>query len=98
MNYADGPHWPAFRWRKTPLREGTMETMSWTQSVVSLATSLGFGLVMVVMSVVVLIGIDRYLYREIDFVEEIKKGNLSASIFYCVQLLVVAVIVATAIS
>jgi uncharacterized membrane protein YjfL (UPF0719 family) len=75
-----------------------MELTTWTQSVVSLATSLVFGLVTVVLSVGVLLGIDRYMYRDIDFIEEIKKGNLSASIFYCVQLLLVAVIVATAIS
>ncbi len=75
-----------------------MELTTWTQSVVSLATSLAFGLVTVVLSVGVLIGIDRYMYRHIDFIEEIKKGNLAAALFYCVQLLLVAVIVATAIS
>jgi uncharacterized membrane protein YjfL (UPF0719 family) len=75
-----------------------MEPTAWIQTVVSLAISLAFGLVTVLLSLSVLIGIDHYVYRDIDFIEEIKKGNLSASIFYCVQLLFVAVIVATAIS
>jgi uncharacterized membrane protein YjfL (UPF0719 family) len=75
-----------------------MDVTTWTQSVISLATSLAFGLLTAVFSVAVVIGIDRYMYRNIDFIEEIKKGNLSASLFYCVQLLLVAIIVATAIS
>lgn len=71
---------------------------NWTQTVVSLGTSLAFGLVTVVLSVGVLIGIDRFMYRDIDFIAEIKKGNLSASLFYSIQLILVAIIVATAIS
>jgi uncharacterized membrane protein YjfL (UPF0719 family) len=71
---------------------------TWTQTVVSLSISLAFGLVTVVLSVAVLIGIDRFMYRDIDFIAEIKKGNLSAGLFYCVQLILVAIIVATAIS
>lgn len=74
-----------------------MELTTWTQTVVSLATSLGFGLVTVVLSILTLISIDRFVYRDIDFVEEMKKGNVAASLFYCVQLLFVAVIVGVAI-
>ena len=74
-----------------------MELTAWTQMVVSLVTSLAFGLLAVVLSVAVVIAIDRFMYRNIDFIEEIKKGNHSAAIFYSVQLLFVAAIVATAI-
>lgn len=74
-----------------------MELTAWSQTVVSLATSLAFGLVTVVLSVLVLIAIDRFVYRDIDFVDEMRKGNLAASLFYCVQLLFVAVIVGVAI-
>ncbi len=78
--------------------EDAMEPSPWMQNVISLAISLAFGLVTVVLSVVVLKGIDHFLYRDIDFVEEIKKGNLPAALFYCVLLTFVAVIVATSIS
>lgn len=78
--------------------EDAVEPSPWMQNVISLTTSLAFGLVTVVLSVVVLKGIDHFLYRDIDFVEEIKKGNLPAALFYCVLLAFVAVIVATAIS
>jgi uncharacterized membrane protein YjfL (UPF0719 family) len=75
-----------------------MQPTPWIQSVIGITISLVFGLLTVVLSVAVLIGIDRYLFRDIDFVEEMKKGNISAALFYCVQLIFVAVIVATAIS
>ena len=74
-----------------------MEASTWSQSMISLATSMVFGLVTVVLSVLVIVGIDRFVYRDIDFVAEMKKGNLPAGLFYCVQLLFVGIIVAVAI-
>ena len=50
------------------------------------------------MSVVTLYLVDHYLYRKIDFIEEIKKGNIAASIFYSVLLMFIAVIVTVAIN
>lgn len=74
-----------------------MEPSPWTQASLSLGTSLLFGLIAVILGVAVVVAIDKFIYRNIDFVEEIKKGNLAASLFYSVQLLFVAVIVAVAI-
>jgi len=41
--------------------------------------------------------VDRVIYRHIDFVQEMKNGNLAATIFYCALLLFIGVIVATAV-
>tara|TARA_Y100000294_G_C8313588_1_gene239734 strand:- start:207 stop:368 length:162 start_codon:yes stop_codon:yes gene_type:complete len=53
---------------------------------------------MLVVSLTVIVLIDRYLFRTIDFMEEIKKGNIAASIFYSTTLIFVGLVVATAIS
>jgi uncharacterized membrane protein YjfL (UPF0719 family) len=66
-------------------------------SMTSLAVSLGFGLIAVVLSVLAVVAMDRFIYTNIDFVEEMKKGNMAASLFYCVQLLLVGVIIAVSI-
>ena len=42
--------------------------------------------------------VDHFLYKNINFIEEIKKGNIAASVFYSVVLLFVAMIVTTSIN
>jgi uncharacterized membrane protein YjfL (UPF0719 family) len=37
--------------------------------------------------------IDHFIYRRIDFIDEIKRGNIAASIFYSVVLIFVAIVV-----
>ena len=49
-------------------------------------------------SVGALILIDKFLYRNIDFIAEIKAGNIAAAIFHSVLLLFIGFIVASAIS
>jgi uncharacterized protein DUF350 len=77
--------------------EENMQTATFSQAA-SLSTSLVFALLAVVLSVLVIVGIDRFVYRNIDFIEEIKKGNVIAGVFYSVQLLFVGLVVAVAIS
>jgi len=70
----------------------------WSDTAVSYAISIGFGLASVVLGVVTLLLLDHFLYRTIDFIEEIKKGNIAAAVFYSAQLLFIAIVIATAIS
>lgn len=75
-----------------------MEVTTLGQNLVHLAVSLGYAIVTLVLSAVTLYLIDHYLYKGINFIEEIKRGNIAASIFYSVVLLFVAIIVTTSIN
>jgi len=75
-----------------------MEVTTLNQTVINLLISLAYAIVTLLVSVVTLYLIDHYVYRKIDFIEEIRKGNIAASIFYSVLLLFVAVIVTVAIN
>jgi uncharacterized membrane protein YjfL (UPF0719 family) len=75
-----------------------MEVTTLNQTVLNLLISLGYAIATLLVSVVTLYLVDHYLYRKIDFIEEIKKGNIAASIFYSVLLIFVAVIVTVAIN
>lgn len=75
-----------------------MEVTTLNQTVLNLLISLGYAIATLLVSVVTLYLVDHYLYRKIDFIEEIKKGNIAASIFYSVLLIFIAVIVTVAIN
>ena len=68
------------------------------QTLLFLFINLGYAVVALVVSLVALIAIDKYLFTRIDFVEEIKKGNLAAGIVYSVILLFISLVVATALN
>ena len=68
------------------------------QTLIFLFINLGYAVVALVVSLVALIAIDKYLFRSIDFIEEIKKGNLAAGIVYSVILLFISRVVATALN
>jgi uncharacterized membrane protein YjfL (UPF0719 family) len=75
-----------------------MEVTTFNQTILNLLISLGYAIVTLLVSVITLYLVDHYLYRKIDFIEEIKKGNIAASIFYSVLLIFIAVIVTVAIN
>jgi len=75
-----------------------MEVTTLNQTVLNLLISLAYAITTLLVSVVTLYLIDHYVYRKIDFIEEIRKGNIAASIFYSVLLIFVAVIVTVAIN
>lgn len=75
-----------------------MEVSTLHQTILNLLISLGYAIATLLVSVVTLYLVDHYLYRKIDFIEEIRKGNIAASIFYSVLLIFVAVIVTVAIN
>lgn len=41
---------------------------------------------------------DRILFKNIDFIEEIKRGNMAAAVFASVKLLFIAIVVAAALN
>jgi uncharacterized membrane protein YjfL (UPF0719 family) len=73
-----------------------MDDQFWRATAITLAINLAYALVALVLGVVTVRFVDKRLYPEIDFVEEIKKGNLAAAVFNGVLLLFVAVILAGA--
>lgn len=68
----------------------------WKATAVTLAVNVAYALITLVLGVLAVRLIDRRLYPEIDFIEEIKRGNLAAALVYGVLLVFVAVILAGA--
>jgi uncharacterized membrane protein YjfL (UPF0719 family) len=60
-----------------------------------LIINLVYALTALVVGVVAVLALDRWLFRKIDFQEEIAKGNVAAAIFAGVLLLFVAIIIGT---
>lgn len=70
-----------------------METEFLNATYLTLGLNLLFTFVTLVVSIVLLIGIDRLLLKEINLQQEIKKGNIAASIFASSIILFIAIIV-----
>ncbi len=68
------------------------------QTITFLGINLGYAILALVISIVALILIDKYIFTGIDFITEIKNGNLAAAIFYSVILLFIGLVVATALN
>jgi len=75
-----------------------MEITTLDHTIYFLGLNLLYALIALVVSLTVIVLLDRYLFRTIDFMEEIKKGNIAASIFYSTTLIFVGLVVATTIS
>lgn len=75
-----------------------MEITTTGQTLVHLGIGLAYAIVTLVVAVATLWGLDHILYRQIDFIAEIKKGNVAAALFYSVLLIFVALLVSTAIN
>jgi uncharacterized membrane protein YjfL (UPF0719 family) len=67
-------------------------------SLTNLVVNLVYAVVALVVAVLAVRSIDRYLYRALDFEEEIKRGNIAAAIFASVLLIFVALLVFAAMS
>lgn len=75
-----------------------MEITTLEQTITFLFINLGYAVLALIVSIVSLILIDKYLFTRIDFIDEIKEGNLAASIFYSVILLFIGLVVATSLN
>ena len=72
-----------------------------TQSILAanaatMGISLGFAFVAVMVGAVALRLVDRIVFPTIDFVEEIKKGNMAAAVVSAAAVLFMAMILSTA--
>lgn len=75
-----------------------MPVDTFSQNLINLLINLSYAIVTLILSVVTLYLIDKFMYKNIDFIEEIKKGNIAASIFFSVVLMFIAVVVTTAVN
>ncbi len=75
-----------------------MEISSLEQTLTFLGVNLVYALITLLVSVFALIIIDKYVFTKIDFIEEIRKGNIAASIFQSTILLFIGLVVAVSMS
>lgn len=75
-----------------------MEITSLTQNLTYLAINLIYAVVCLFVSILALIIIDKFIFKDIDFMEEIRKGNIAVAIFQSVILLFIGVVVSLAVT
>ncbi|WP_196138677.1 DUF350 domain-containing protein [Aliikangiella sp. G2MR2-5] len=75
-----------------------MEISSLEQTFTFLAINLVYALVTLIVSVFALVVIDKFIFTKIDFIEEIKHGNIAASIFQSTLLIFIGLVVAVSMS
>lgn len=75
-----------------------MELTTMEHSIYFLGLNLLYAVIALVVASIVIVLLDRWLFRGIDFMKEIKDGNIAAAIFYSTTLLFAGLVVATAIS
>jgi uncharacterized membrane protein YjfL (UPF0719 family) len=75
-----------------------MEISSIQQTLTFLGINLVYALITLLVSVFALVIIDKYVFTKIDFIEEIKKGNVAASIFQSTILIFIGLVVAVSMS
>ena len=67
-------------------------------SAVMLAVNLIYAVVAFIIGVLALIAADKWIFRKVDFEEEIKKGNLAAAVFGASLTIFVALIISRALA
>ena len=75
-----------------------MEISSLEQTLTFLGINLVYALITLLVSVFALVIIDKYVFTKIDFIDEIKKGNVAASIFQSTILIFIGLVVAVSMS
>lgn len=75
-----------------------MEVTTIEQTLINLGISLGYAVISMLVALATLYLVDHFIYKNINFIDEIKKGNIAASIFYSVVLIFIAVIITVAIN
>lgn len=75
-----------------------MEISSLEQTLTFLGINLVYALITLLVSVIALLLIDKYVFTKIDFIEEIKKGNIAAAIFQSTILLFIGLVIAVSMS
>lgn len=73
-----------------------MEITSIEQNILFMLINLGYAVISLFISVIALLLIDKFVFRNIDFIEEIKKGNMAVAVFQSVILLFIGFVVSAA--
>lgn len=73
-----------------------MEVSTLEQSITLMLINLGYAVLSLFISVVALVIIDKLIFKDVDFMQEIKNGNLAVAIFQSVILLFIGIIVSSA--
>ncbi len=73
-----------------------MEITSIEQNIIFMLINLAYAVISLFISVIALLLIDKFVFRNIDFIEEIKKGNMAVAIFQSVILLFIGFVVSAA--
>lgn len=73
-----------------------MEVTSFEQNIIFMLINLGYAVISLFIGVIALVMIDKLIFRKIDFMEEIKKGNIAVAIFQSVILLFIGIVVSAA--
>jgi uncharacterized membrane protein YjfL (UPF0719 family) len=73
-----------------------MEVTSIEQNIIFMLINLGYAVISLFISVLALVLIDKFIFKNIDFIEEIKKGNIAVAIFQSVILLFIGFVVSAA--
>jgi len=73
-----------------------MDAQFWKATAITLAINLIYALVALVLGAAAVRWVDKKMFPEIDFMEEVKKGNVAAALFAGIMMLFVAVILAGA--
>ncbi|WP_163936134.1 DUF350 domain-containing protein [Paraferrimonas sp. SM1919] len=68
------------------------------QSLEFMLINLGYAVVCLFVSVIALIVIDKVIFKEIDFIKEIKNGNIAASLFQSVLLFFIGYVVSSSLN
>lgn len=74
------------------------EITSLEQTLTFLSINLIYALVALLVSVLALLAIDKWVFTRIDFIKEIKEGNIAAAIFHSTLVIFIGLVVATALS
>jgi len=73
-----------------------MEITSIEQNSIFMLINLGYAVISLFISVIALVIIDKVIFKQIDFIEEIKKGNIAVAIFQSMILLFIGIVVSAA--
>jgi uncharacterized membrane protein YjfL (UPF0719 family) len=73
-----------------------MEITSIEQNTIFMLINLGYAVISLFVSVIALVIIDKMIFKQIDFIEEIRKGNIAVAIFQSMILLFIGIVVSAA--
>lgn len=75
-----------------------MEITSLEQNIIFMLINLGYAVLSLFISVIALVVIDKFIFKDVDFIQEIKNGNIAVAIFQSVILLFIGIVVSSAMS